>query len=251
MEITIITEKLFTVTDFPPVALLREKTSPAFVNKITEYLDGADGVNENPMFVESFINFYRNQSKTSANGETFEFDFLVSGVSEEYKKGANFFLQQGLISEDFLTHSLRFSRDINKILDWALVVSTGSSVKPLLLEDSYYITSFINTLSIITYNQLVGLCNNSRPTFESIRLYNELKLLLHEGKTSDIYSAKDIFTVAPLYTPEEVINLVDAGHTLLHIILFNRLGLTTASDVLENGHTIPREWLEVVKSQYV
>lgn len=249
MEITITTTKFFTVADFPPVALLREKVSTGFVNSITEYLDGEDGTNDNPMLVESFINLYRYQVERSG---TFDFDILVSKAWEGYTKpGIHFFLQQHLFAEEFLTHCLRFSRDINKIIDWALVLSAVNPHQYFILEDAYYVTSFMNNLSVTAYKQFITLSDNARVPFEQIQSYIELSRALRSNDTNNLYSDKDMFTVAPLYTSEEILTFTNAGHSLPHIILFHKLGLTTAEEVLENGHTIPREWLEVVKTQYV
>lgn len=256
MEITITNDNSFTTADFPPVALLNEKTDYLFISKIKDYLRNEDGVNINPMLLESFISFYEFQQASIGDGTFISTKSLFKKVSEENSAAASFFIEQKLISEDFLTHCLRFSQDINKIIDWALILSAGKTNKPLTIIDGYYLTSIFNSIKIPTYQKFLSLTEASgtkhnRVPFDKLYAYNVLNKALHSKTSGTVYSDKDMFTVASLYSSEDIISFINNGHSLLHIILFYRLGLTTAEEVLENGHTIPREWLEVVKSQYV
>lgn len=241
-------EKLFTPTDFPPVSSIIDRTHPAFTSHIVEYL-GEDGTSTNPMLIESFVNFFCHRFDILSPTN---FDSLVSSAPEELITGADFFIHQKLISQEFLTHALRFTHNINKIIDWALIISTGKTTKPLTFDDAAYITSIMDTVSIPMYQTFVSLVETldmeGRIPVERIYSYVALSRMLKVDTVEGTYSDKDIFTLAPLYSVQEVLTFIHAGHSLTDIIAFNQLGLVSAEEVLETGHSIPKAWLEVVKS---
>lgn len=241
-------KKLFTPADFPPVASIIDRTHPAFTSRIVDYL-GEDGINSDPMLIESFVNFFRHRFDilTPSN-----FDSLVSAPPKELIDGADFFIHQKLITHEFFTHMLRFTHNTVQIIDWALILSDSKKNEPLAVDDALYITSIMNAISIPVYQLFASnvekLDARGRVPADRIYSYIALSRLLNVDIPDGTYSSKDIFTVAPLYSVKEVLAFIQAGHTLPDIIAFHQLGLISAEEVLETGHSIPKAWLEVVKS---
>jgi hypothetical protein len=250
---------LFEMGDFPPVALLVSSLKEnnidgkTFVKDMVNFLDGQDGTNTHPLFIETIISWIE-------QGGDFAPLITASDVKPE---SIEYFIETKQISETFLKHCIRFRIMPANIIDWTVILNHSwnkvtepnvatvkyGTPKKLDIDDAYYLTAVANKINVPAYRVFSKINNkldeNYRLEYSSIKKYYNLQKRLHEEGQQ--YPSKQVFTVADLYNIEDIIKLVNANHTLEEVILFNKFGLLDVEEIIENAPNIPREWLEVIE----
>ncbi len=235
----------YSISDFPPVALLASEIAKSSVpdetkviHEIEKLFGKSGGTNTNFLLLQSFVHLIEEDTDLDTI-----FHFNEQEVVQSFTTKNGF-----LVPVSFLQHLLRFNFDTTFSLKWGVMLAEATK-RDLTVEDGYYVTAIKNSINVVTYGMYmknVAACGpDGLIRYDAIIAYINLKNMLRsEGEK---FAGYDVFCLAESFSIEQIKTLLKSGYLLEDIILYRRLGLVTVEDILEYAHSIPEEWVDAIR----
>jgi len=240
---------MYSIDDFPPVALFvseLKKINVANISQIKKTLQGLikpyglDGTNTDKFFIQSLVNWVENDNNIAE---------LYPEVKDFTTDGVNFMVREKLIPHEFFTHCERFKLTMKEAFDWIALMVDTVGADNFAQEDVFYITAVHPKIDISAYRLFLKnpntLDERFRIKYSSIIAFNDLKNELRKG--GEVFSGFNVFCLADAFSTADIVELLSEGYHLDDVVLYNRLGLKTVSEIKETANDIPHEWIDMVR----